>query len=223
MIYLRRLIGRLLLLIFAIYFVVELFISIDEKETREELMAKTTVNPPPEQIVIPDRQLKLIGDFHQETLDAAAKFEEISNMDGSSPVTREARKQAKRLVYPKRKMAWNSFVTPTKFSGFVGIITGIYVSKVFDGVNAGMTRLKIEITLFGSGLQLQEVVLIDERRDQWSERGITTPWQSLVKGKSVEISGQFVKSSQSRQEAMCCVASTSYPQLSVILSDLRFL
>lgn len=214
-----NLIKVMFFLIAGLYVFVEIGSSMDEKTTIDQITSGE-VNPPPNGLVPPGRQQQMIADFHREILDAQAAFHDLSQR-GSSDIAREVAQRDKRLLYLQREKAWNTFVSPTRFSGFLGRIEGLSVSTVSGGPNNGKTRLKIEIVLFGTGMVLQEVILIDESRDQWEERKISTPWRVLEEGLTVEISGNFIRASNERQWAMCCVSSTSYPELAINLSDLR--
>ena len=190
----------------------------DEKDVAE-IEAGDVINPPPDGLVLSSRQQQMIADFHREILDAKATFNDLSQR-GSSDIAREAAKRDKEMLYLAREKAWNTFVSPTRFVGFFGRIEGLEVFTVSGGPNSGKTSLRIEIVLFGTGIVLQENMLIDERRDQWAERKISTPWRVLKEGLTVEISGNFIHASNERQWAMCCVSSTGYPKLAIDLSDL---
>lgn len=213
--------------IFKLFVVIPLFlgfvafigISCEDRATISEIR-DGNVNPPPAAITLGKRQNDFNKAFIDDLLHAEKALKEISSMPTGSAGIDEKKKRAKESFYASRHKKWNSLVTPVVFKNFYGEVIEFQEHDPFGGPNDDIKMVRIKIKLFGSGIELEDKIAVDPRKNEWKARGISADWLDVEEDQAVRVSGKFYTYSESRLWAMCCVAGTSWPSFNVDFKDI---
>ena len=216
------LIKTVLLIVLLLFGIASAMTSCEESKTFSDIRSGEAINVEPSFVVLSERQKNFVDAIVQDSLTSREALSSIRALPDDDIASKERKSRAKEKVYADRKTLWRSLTTPLEFEGFSGVVNKIQTSKIALGPRAGMTRLDISVQLYRSGIILKFTQLLDDKNDPafdddypiWNitdKEGAALNWFDLGEGVAVSLSGTFVRYTDKKQWAHCCVSSTAWP------------
>lgn len=200
----------------------------------DAIEAGGAINPPSEDDWVTSRQVEFTDAIMADIIEAKTKLAAIEKMRSSSSGEKEKKRRAEEALYSARLAYWESLTTPLYFEHFAGLVEKIATSRVAGGPNSGSTKVDMEIKLFGSGIVLEDEMILDQQNNPantpnasiWeitSISGSELNWFDITEGSSVTVTGVFTRYSQDAKWAHCCISSTGFPVFRVDISSVAIL
>ena len=227
-------IASLFLLIFFLAVIINFVSNLSENRVVANIQSEDDINPPPKDDWVSIRQFEFTDEIKSEILSAASQLKIIRDMPSGSSGEKERKRQAKNIFYNTRKVAWASATTPLYFDRFTGIVEEIKSDRILGGPNSGATKLTLKVILYGSGIVLQDQMLLDNQNNPikssrttiWNinnKYGAHLNWFDIPEDSPVSVSGSFIRYTDQTKWAHCCVASTEFPKFSVDFKSVTLL
>lgn len=202
--------------------IVNFLAGLRENSTVSMIRSGSPINPPDQGIRVGARQLDFIEGIKQDILLSDEQIDEINSIGRGSAGASERRRDALHDLYMQRELTWARLTTPLDFTDFVGVIDSIDSSTVAGGPNSGAGKITVKVSLFGSGIILEDHMIFYEGSDPietsnnlaWeimNAHGNKINWFDLNNGDVVMLNGAFVRYSDETQWAHCCVSSVDWP------------